>query len=80
MNLTLLLPARQEKRDYGQDNYDRIKQIQRANKDKQRDKSKQEPVKAVHSPGKYDHIQSKVAERLQVSGFINIDILTQLIK
>jgi len=58
-------PTRQEKRDYGQDNYDRIKQIQRANKDKQRDKSKQEPVKAVHTPGKYDHIQSKVAERLQ---------------
>lgn len=58
-------PTHQETRDYGKENYQKIKQIQRANKERQGESARQTPVKAVYKPNKFDHVQSKVAERIQ---------------
>eukprot|EP00794_Sanderia_malayensis_P012017 gene12017-13257_t len=57
-------PKTQERRDFGQENYQKIKQIQRANKERQRVSAREEPVKAVYKPGKFDHVGSKVAEKV----------------
>lgn len=44
----------------------RIKEIQKANREKQRESGTNEPVKAVYKPGKFDHIDSKVAHDIKV--------------
>ena len=62
-----LLSAEKESRDFNKENYRKIKEIQRANKEKQIESARQTPVKAVYKLNKYDHIQSKVSQRIQVS-------------
>ncbi|XP_002156345.2 enkurin domain-containing protein 1 [Hydra vulgaris] len=54
-----------ETKDYGKENFYKIKQIQKANKEKQSESSRSTPVKAVYKYDKYEHIQSKVAEIIQ---------------
>lgn len=44
----------------------RIKEIQKANREKQRESGTNEPVKAVYKPGKFDHVDSKVAHDIKV--------------
>jgi len=44
----------------------RIKEIQKANREKQRESGTSEPVKAVYKPGKFDHVDSKVAHEIKV--------------
>ena len=44
----------------------RIKEIQKANREKQRESGTNEPVKAVYKPGKFDHVDSKVALKIKV--------------
>jgi len=58
-------PTQKSNRDYNKENFRKIKQIQKANKEKQSDSCRQTPVKAVYKIDKYDHIQSKVVQRLQ---------------
>ena len=40
--------------------------MQRANRERQKESTKTEPVKAVYKPGKFDHVGSKVAEEVKV--------------
>ena len=61
-----LFSAEKESRDFSKENYRKIKEIQRANKEKQIESARQTPVKAVYKLNKYDHIQSKVSQRIQV--------------
>ena len=66
-NFCYLLSAEKQSRDFNKENYGKIKEIQRANKEKQIESARQTPVKAVYKLNKYDHIQSKVSQRIQVS-------------
>ena len=63
--------AKSNNRDHGKENHKKIKEIQRANKERQQvaETSRQTPMKAVYKPDKFDHVQSKVAQRLKVKRF-----------
>ena len=45
----------------------RIKEIQKANREKQKDSTSREPMKAVYKAEKFDHVESKVAQEIKVS-------------
>ena len=49
-----------------------MKEIQKASKEKQRESARGEPMKAVYKPGKFDHIESKVAEKIQVCLYLSL--------
>lgn len=68
MNYANFLPfaGTQEGKNFGKENYQKIKEIQKANKEKQRESARGEPMKAIYKPGKFDHVESKVAEAIQV--------------
>ena len=53
-------------KNHGKENHKKIKEMQRANKERQVETSRQTPMKAVHKPGQFDHVQSKVAQRIKV--------------
>ena len=61
--------AHRETKDYGKENFHKIKQIQKANKEKQIEATRSTPVRAVYKYDKYEHVQSKVAEIIQVNYF-----------
>lgn len=65
----LLLLVKSQNKDHGKENHKKIKEIQRANKERQQvvESSRQTPMKAVYKPDKFDHVQSKVAQRLKVN-------------
>jgi hypothetical protein len=53
-------------KDFTKENAYHIKQIQKANRQKQQESAAGEPVKAVYKPDKFDHVGSKVAKELKV--------------
>ena len=65
----LFLIEPQAEKDFGKENYHKIKEIQKANREKQKESARGEPMKAVYKPGKFDHVESKVAEKIQVLYF-----------
>ena len=69
-NFFYFFPETQDTKDFGKENYHKIKEIQRANKQKQKESARGEPVKAVYKPGKFVHVESKVAEKIQVSEIV----------
>lgn len=58
-------PKTQEGKNFGKENYQKIKEIQKANKEKQKESARGEPMKAIYKPRKFDHVESKVAEAIQ---------------
>ena len=69
--ITLLsLIASAQAKNFAKENVHKIKEIQRANREKQRESSSNEPVKAVYKPGKFDHVDSRVAQEIKVCGII----------
>ena len=56
-------------KNHAKENVQHIKEIQRANRKKQAEAQSQEPVKAVYKPGKFDHVQSRVAQEVKVFFF-----------
>ncbi|KAL9962658.1 hypothetical protein ACROYT_G031779 [Oculina patagonica] len=58
-------PSSAQSKNFAKENVHRIKEIQRANREKQRESSTNEPVKAVYKPGKFDHVDSKVAQEVK---------------
>eukprot|EP00111_Clytia_hemisphaerica_P010297 TCONS_00030126-protein len=57
--------VKQTQKDHGKENFRKIKEIQRANRDRQVETSRQTPMKAVYKPDKFEHVQSKVAQRIK---------------
>lgn len=64
------LTASAQSKNFAKENVHRIKEIQRANREKQRESGTNEPVKAVYKPGKFDHVDSKVAQEVKVCEII----------
>lgn len=58
--------ASAQPKNFAKENVHRIKEIQKANREKQKELSTNEPVKAVYKPGKFDHVDSKVAQEVKV--------------
>lgn len=58
-------PSSAQPKNFAKENVHRIKEIQKANREKQRETSTSEPVKAVYKPGKFDHVDSKVAQEVK---------------
>ncbi|KAJ7352835.1 Enkurin domain-containing protein 1 [Desmophyllum pertusum] len=58
-------PSSAQYKNFEKENVHRIKEIQKANREKQRETGTTEPVKAVYKPGKFDHVDSKVAEKIK---------------
>lgn len=54
-------PTQKNVKDHGKENHRKIKEIQRANKEKHIESARPQPMKAVYKPEKFDHVQSKVA-------------------
>lgn len=63
--MNLLLASAQPK-NFAKENVHRIKEMQKANREKQKESDTSEPVKAVYKPGKFDHVDSKVAQDVKV--------------
>ena len=63
-----MLTASAQPKNFAKENVHRIKEIQKANREKQRESGSNEPVKAVYKPGKFDHVDSKVAQEVKVGG------------
>lgn len=57
-------PSSAQPKNFAKENVHRIKEIQKANREKQREAMTTEPVKAVYKPGKFDHVDSKVAQEV----------------
>ncbi len=66
----LLFCIELEPRDHVRENVRRMRQIQRATK--RRDEEKASPVKALWKSSKYDGVQSRVKETLQVGSVVNL--------
>lgn len=64
--INFLLTASAQSKNFAKENVHRIKEIQKANREKQREAMTTEPVKAVYKPGKFDHVDSKVAQEVKV--------------
>lgn len=64
--INFLLIASAQPKNFAKENVHRIKEIQKANREKQREAVTSEPVKAVYKPGKFDHVDSKVAQEVKV--------------
>ena len=64
--INFLLTASAQPKNFAKENVHRIKEIQKANREKQREAMTTEPVKAVYKPGKFDHVDSKVAQEVKV--------------
>ena len=62
----LFFLASAQYKNFEKENVHRIKEIQKANREKQRESTTTEPVKAVYKPGKFDHVDSKVAQEIKV--------------
>lgn len=58
-------PSSAQSKNFAKENVHRIKEIQKANREKQRESGTNEPVKAVYKPGKFDHVDSKVAHDIK---------------
>ena len=58
----MLLSASAQPKNFAKENVHRIKEMQKANREKQKEANTNEPVKAVYKPGKFDHVDSKVAQ------------------
>lgn len=58
-------PSSAQSKNFAKENVHRIKEIQKANREKQRESGTNEPVKAVYKPGKFDHVDSKVAHEIK---------------
>lgn len=58
-------PSSAQSKNFAKENVHRIKEIQKANREKQRESGTSEPVKAVYKPGKFDHVDSKVAHEIK---------------
>ena len=67
--LNLLLASAQPK-NFAKENVHRIKEMQKANREKQKESNTSEPVKAVYKPGKFDHVDSKVAQEVKVCNLL----------
>lgn len=52
------------KRDFVKENAKQIRKIQRLNQESERDSSR-EPLKVLHKPDKFEHVESKVAQELK---------------
>ena len=72
--LYFLLTASAQPKNFAKENVHRIKEIQKANREKQRETSTSEPVKAVYKPGKFDHVDSKVAQEVKVWEIIPCEV------
>ncbi|XP_068706054.1 enkurin domain-containing protein 1-like [Montipora foliosa] len=55
-------PSSAQPKNFAKENVHRIKEMQKANREKQKEANTNEPVKAVYKPGKFDHVDSKVAQ------------------
>lgn len=55
-------PSSAQPKNFAKENVHRIKEMQKANREKQKESDTSEPVKAVYKPGKFDHVDSKVAQ------------------
>ena len=64
--INFLVTASAQPKNFAKENVHRIKEIQKANREKQREAMTTEPVKAVYKPGKFDHVDSKVAQEVKV--------------
>lgn len=64
--LSSLFLASAQNKNFAKENVHRIKEIQKANREKQRGSTPSEPVKAVYKPGKFDSVESKVALEIKV--------------
>lgn len=60
-------PASAQNKNFAKENVHRIKEIQKANREKQRGSTPSEPVKAVYKPGKFDSVESKVALEIKAA-------------
>lgn len=58
-------PSSAQPKNFAKENVHRIKEIQKANREKQKELSTNEPVRAVYKPGKFDHVDSKVAQEVK---------------
>lgn len=61
-----MLLASAQPKNFAKENVHRIKEMQKANREKQKESDTSEPVKAVYKPGKFDHVDSKVAQDVKV--------------
>ncbi|XP_074607939.1 enkurin domain-containing protein 1-like [Acropora palmata] len=58
-------PSSAQPKNFAKENVHRIKEMQKANREKQKESNSIEPVKAVYKPGKFDHVDSKVAQEVK---------------
>lgn len=58
-------PSSAQPKNFAKENVHRIKEMQKANREKQKESNTSEPVKAVYKPGKFDHVDSKVAQEVK---------------
>jgi hypothetical protein len=66
VSICIIFSAKQYSKDHGKENYRKIKEIQRTNKERQVETSRQTPMKAVYKPDKFEHVQSRVAQQMKV--------------
>ncbi|XP_015747331.1 PREDICTED: enkurin domain-containing protein 1-like [Acropora digitifera] len=64
-------PSSAQPKDFAKENVHRIKEMQKANREKQKESNTSEPVKAVYKPGKFDHVDSKVAQEVKVFNLLH---------
>lgn len=58
-------PSSAQPKNFAKENVHRIKEMQKVNREKQKESNTSEPVKAVYKPGKFDHVDSKVAQEVK---------------
>lgn len=55
----------ESKRDFVKENAKQIRQMQKSNRESERNSSSREPFKVIHKPDKFEHVESKVAQELK---------------